>query len=109
MNKRTAPRRAKAMSTKQILKKARALIKKHGWVQEEYGNGSDGFCAAGAIMAAIDSPHGFSTAATEEAYFVLEKAIGRPAKGCGLLVWNDRVRRTKEQVLAAFDKAIASL
>ena len=32
-----------------ILRAARALLKRYGWIQEDYGNSEHGYCAMGAL------------------------------------------------------------
>lgn len=93
------------MTTVQVLRKARALIKK-GWCQGAYARAINGasvdpahpgavrFCAMAAISK-IAQRH------EHRAGMVLVSVIN-----AGICGWNDRHGRTKTQVLAAFDKAI---
>lgn len=96
------------MTTIEILKGARALIEK-GWCQGRYATDTNGapasersdnavcFCISGALFrlgAGAGAPASYAVrAAIDYAY---------------LVAWNDKRGRTKEQVLAAFDKAIAA-
>lgn len=91
---RTSP----AAGVADVLREARGLIAKHGWCRNVYKNAFGEMCAAGAIRCASgDSKVKF------EARGFLCAAIN----GASITQWNDRPRRTKEQVLEAFDRAIA--
>jgi hypothetical protein len=81
--------------TKLVLQKARDLIEK-GWCQNATQIG-ESYCMMGAIASVTDvwSP----------SINVLGKAIDTPS----IVGWNDTSGRTQAEVLAAFDKAIASL
>jgi hypothetical protein len=89
------------------LREARALIER-GWTQGHFARDEDGYpehegspdavcwCAMGAMSAADpNDKYGL--------YGALSHAIGDEMVG----MWNDRIGRTKAEVLAAFDKAIA--
>lgn len=95
----------------EILKGARALVEQ-GWCQRAYARDESGapvapteakaveFCATGAIVkASIGQTDGAFGAAIER----LQAALGIAE---GITFWNDNCRRTKEEVLAAFDRAI---
>lgn len=88
-----------------ILKKAKALIKTHGWQQDNYGDASCGFCALGAIRVAtsgsVNVPYDGNYGAYFDARLIFRNVVGGPIPS-----WNDRVGTTKEDVLEAFDKAI---
>lgn len=89
--------------TKQILINARKLIE-IGWTQHTSHEVIDGvhcYCVSGAICrAAWDSCYAI---ATSNARLKFEKIINE-----NIPLWNDKPERTKEEVLAAFDKAIES-
>ena len=106
--------------TKEVLMKAKALIAERGWTQRSYGklsngqpafddglDGKDGacFCAVGAIYAVV----GGIRNADHPAIVALAKEIdGESAWEGTVLVWNDRLDRTKDEVLDLFARAIAS-
>lgn len=95
----------------QVLKKARKLIETKGWTQvvearDEDGNAIDYrderaicFCALGALWRAAD---GFESDLAVDARATLASCVHTDH----IIDWNDRKRRTKEDVLAAFDRAI---
>lgn len=78
-----------------VLLDARALIE-IGWCQNAIRYG-DAVCMRGAIES-VDAPFGAKHLALDE----LKAAIG----GGLISVWNDAPERSKEEVLAAFDRAI---
>lgn len=88
------------MTTVQVLRKARALIKK-GWCQgvmRQYRNGKIvKRCAFDAISEVV--PIG------SRVYPVMAFERVLP-KGISIANWNDSPHRRKAQVLAAFDRAI---
>jgi hypothetical protein len=106
------------VTPREVLIEARRLIAEKGWTQDAYARdakgrnslteGFDGdpvcFCADGAIRWATHMHQG-----REEARCLLNKAIGneRVFSGYDAWKWNDTPGRTKEEVLSAFDRAIA--
>lgn len=89
------------MTTKEVLRKARALVKE-GWCQQdllrqEYGKTL--YCALGALDTATGGPSD-NTPAYKRMLRVTRAVDGQ------LSEWNDAKGRTKAQVLAAFDRAI---
>jgi hypothetical protein len=86
----------------EILRAGKQRIERFGWVQGDIAvaaAGDDGpFCAATAMPCAMGAG-----AAIE----FFKKAIDLDPKN-GLGEWNDAPERTKEEVLAAYDKAIAA-
>lgn len=103
------------ISAKQVLIDAKALIQKHGWIQGSYGNSYIGYCASGAICSVAQAA---GWAAAAEAAPVARAAASAVARAAGpaaaraeldIVEYNDAQGRTKEEVLAVFDKAIASL
>lgn len=86
------------------LRKALDLIRKYGWRKGGYGSRESGFCASGALQFAgceIFSPE----------YQAVLDQTGYDAKTgpkAGLSYWNDKKERTKMQVEAAFERAIAA-
>jgi len=89
------------MTTAQVLRKAKGLIRKHGWVQRVFGNSETGYCVMGAIRRA-------SPALGVGGRDAFANALPSHMRGIvGPTAWNDAPRRTKAEVLRAFDKAIA--
>ncbi len=92
------------MIVKQTLAKARDYMQKHGFCKGTLADISGRVCALGAISAVI---HGnpYSMAASQDfnrALVALKAAVGVQ----DIPRWNNHRRRTKQQVLAGFDKAI---
>lgn len=89
------------MSAKKVLIDARALIAR-GWVQGIYELRTDDglkFCALGAIHGA----ESYNPGDSRDAQLTFRNAIPLP-----IVPWNDTPGRTQAEVLAAFDRAIAS-
>lgn len=94
------------MSTAEVLCGARKLLVTEGWGQKYYRGGSGCYCVEGAIQkAATGHPH-VKTQAAVDAQAALARAI--PCKPGHLMPWNDHRLRTQQDVLAAFDRAIAA-
>lgn len=97
------------MTAPEVLKEARRLIAEKGWTQSAYHRDADGvtrssetaasFCIEGACMRAI-GPKPWCDWRSP-----LAEAIGLRDR-LELANWNDRPERTKEEILAAFDRAI---
>jgi hypothetical protein len=79
----------------EVLVRARNLIDRHGWQQGDMGNANEGYCIEGACRAAGSDYGDWS-----EVRAPLGIAIP--------FVWNDEPGRTKEEVLAVLDAAIAA-
>ncbi len=92
-----------------LLTEARGLIENNGWCQGALWNNSGEYCIYGALFHVhCGSPHGNVTSILAEARTSLCLASkAQPATPSGLVKWNNTPGRTKEEVLAAFDKAIA--
>jgi len=101
--------------TRTILIKARELIATKGWTQGRWALDAAGkpamadehatcFCSWGAIVTAARG-FGWDSEAEYTACCVFAEAIGAGDTG-RLIKWNDAPGRTKEEVLAAFDRAI---
>lgn len=84
----------------QILKTARAKLKECGWIQDDYGDATRGYCSLGAMGAAAQELSLYD--GRDKAEDFLAKAI----KTDNVPKWNDNAYRTKEQVLEAFSKAM---
>lgn len=89
----------------EILRKAKHILENDGWCQGTM-HSSQGHCAIGALRVVSS---GAGLMAAREA---LENVIGTPAwisAGYSLIAWwNDYPGRTKEEIIAKFDQAIAS-
>jgi len=101
------------MTTAELLRRAKSLLEERGWTQGVYARVGDrpchpwadnptSFCSAGAVMAASQcvAQDGYSHLA-EKAVIALQGAIGGT-----VAFFNDAPGRTKDEVLAAFDRAI---
>jgi hypothetical protein len=81
------------------LKRAKALIEKHGWIQHDYGDKQKGFCASGALRKASND--------VWLPQYEAESIFNKCLKGhLNLIEYNDTTKRTKNQVLKVFDRAI---
>jgi hypothetical protein len=96
------------MTTVEILRKAKAEIEQRGWTQGGWG-GADhdslgcGPCCLGiAVQRAMYGRTRTGDVVTEAAWAFMLKAIGSSKPSS----WNDAVGRTKEDVLAALDRAL---
>ena len=103
------------MKTVEHLRKARKLIDA-GWTRDSYARDDKGhtvdrfsdsatcFCALGALDRVVGDSGGI--ARLEDAFETLSSVL--PARCNGSVVdFNDRVAKDKDEVLAAFDRAIA--
>lgn len=86
-----------------VLRRARDNLVRYGWVQGVLGSRQHGFCARGAIHAATRSDE-FRIGAGG----ALKDTIGG-RWNYSISTWNDETRRTKEQVIRAFDRTIKRL
>lgn len=88
-----------------LLMAARETLVVHGWTQGAYRKGN-AFCAVGALAFNDYSASGDTV---EKAKGILAKTL-MVREGWALSVssWNDTPERTKEEVLALFDEAIAA-
>lgn len=117
------------VSEGKLLRKARSYINR-GWIKGDYKSvqlpsktakkAIACFCAMGALREAakdLTGATGFyvGMGIAEEGAQLLRAANRRAISGNvpvaeeAVVLWNDRKRRTKEQVLDAFDRAIASV
>ena len=93
----------KPKTVRQVLVAARAALVEHGWCQRTLLAKDGRMCVDGAIRFAVsgDAIHKYGSDlhrwAANRLCLVIEDEV---------TTWNDRRRRTKRQVLAAFDKAI---
>lgn len=100
----------------EVLREARKLIVDKGWTQECCARDASGklcdvgsraavaFCMIGAVnrVADMDDP----TRPFKAACIALRSVL-KTRPGAGLGAWNDEKTRTKEEVIDAFDRAIA--
>jgi len=92
------------MNAAQVLRKARALLVERGWKQEGYGLPEGPYCSFGAVNMAVS---GHPWRATPTGSGAAAKRFLYRAVDCeSIFFWNDRPKRTKRQVIAAFSKAI---
>lgn len=108
------------MTALAILKEARTLIDEKGWTQrasarDPYGNNVGAtnrhavcFCSLGALHRAAVELHGPSADMAEIKHAIDRLQRSLPQGFTAVSLWNDRSERTKAEVLAVFDKAIAS-
>lgn len=89
----------KFKTTKDLLVFGKSRIEQYGWIQHRFGTKAVGFCMAGSMIPDGGRVSEFANAADQ----CLRKVIGENSIG----KWNDMPGRTKEEVLEAFDKAIA--
>jgi len=102
----------KSKTPVEVLKEAKKIVTK-GWCQghyavdkkggivSEYSRAVSKCCATGAIFRAAGMQH------STVAFSFLEKVIPhRAGESSSIPTWNDNKRRTKKQVLKAFDRAI---
>ena len=73
--------------------KAYNLIEQYGWLQRAYGNKQTGFC----MMGALYEVYPYAEACKYRA--MIEKRTR-----CRAAIWNDRIRRTKQQVITLLKK-----
>jgi hypothetical protein len=89
------------MTAHEVLVTARNLLDREGWIQD-YTWTREGRCTVGAVL----TPH--LTEGSIEALELFADLIGCPRDWMAIAHWNDDPDRTKEQVLAVFDTAIAA-
>ena len=89
-----------------ILTKAKEEIEKYGWIQNAHGDRRRGYCVIGALEAADPDWVDYDKHARALFSGVIPSGVTED-KESRILVWNDKPGRTKEDVLAAFDTAIA--
>jgi hypothetical protein len=93
------------MTTHEALVEARNLIERDGWCQWAAADGRGAHCMGGALGRVTQGDPNCTFTETELAAFrALGEATG--TKDYGIPGWNDKPGRTKEEVLAAFDRAI---
>ena len=97
----------------QILTRARELVAK-GWCQQSFRRTRlwlwKLYCPDGAMREAVtgDAVSCPMVPAYMDAVRRFSRAVGVPASTLCIHTWNDKKWRTKDQVLAAFDTAIAN-
>jgi hypothetical protein len=99
-----------AAETVELLKAAKVVLNDYGWIQGDTGNRHVGFCALGAVREAATGQD-FGIAAMilrPNAYDALVDA-SRSEALVPVSTFNDTPGRTKDEVLALFDRAIAQV
>lgn len=103
------------MKTSTVLKRAKRLLETKGWTQGWYARDKGGnetsplsdeavcFCSVGAVERAAGADYAYAYA------FAIDKLVASLPRGWTRVPeYSDAPRRTKAQVLALFDRAIAS-
>lgn len=95
------------MSVKDILIKAKSILEENGWCQNRY-NGSNGeVCLSEAIQrAGGHQEYGSFYMPPDSEVLMAHRYISSNILEDSVYGWNDRKGRTKEEVMAALDKAI---
>lgn len=81
--------------TPEVLRTAAALIGTHGWIQHDYGNEAEGYCASGACYTAADLLDIERFSATRD----LDRFLTDKTDIYSIPDWNDDPKRTKAQVI----------
>lgn len=109
------------MNSKQILIRVREIINagwcRNKWSADEHGNfvsvedrRACQFCIRGALVKTEMESYPKSTPESIAVFDQAKKAIGKMIPGgIGITPWQDNPKRTKEEVLAVIDMAIASV
>lgn len=101
-------------TTAQVLQEARALIEA-GWCQGPFyrlEQGAEQYCAIGAVRRVVGTDYEtFGYVRHDPAEAALSLVARRISHGtfCCAIAYNDARGRTKEQVLALFDRALADV
>lgn len=96
------------MTTVEVLRAARELLVTKGWGQKFFENKKTGcFCVIGALNEVSGGHSHVTRGPSYAAGLTLARAVGLSDRS-RLLTWNDSWARTKDEVLAAFDRAIAA-
>lgn len=93
------------MKASEVLRKAKGVLEDRGWCQKAFSAADGGdcpVCAWGAInVARAGAPDAWMGSASARLFF--EDAVD----GEGIASWNDHRGRSRGEVIAAFDRAIA--
>lgn len=87
----------------EVYRGAASLIRKHGWVQGQLGNGKLGFCLVGGVRQFL-APGSIPIFVRSDEGPVIERLrylTGYQLLGC----WNDKPERTVEDVLTLLEQA----
>lgn len=98
--------------SRQMLREAKGFIQRKGWAQGDedaiHGCGKKGYCVATACNAAATRMRlPDIVGAGRDMVLLFRDANGIP-QDIPISLWNDAPERTKDEVLAAFDTAIAA-
>ena len=92
-------KQVKSSPVRDCLIEGRKLVER-GWCQGAFQKG-ERVCILGSFIDDVEM--------SRQALRAIASAIGRPgADACAVVRWNDHKGRTQEEVLAAFDRAIAA-
>lgn len=100
----------------ETLRRARDLLLEKGWTQGTFDN-THGYCTLGACHYSFpqETPTSLRDATCSTMRNVLFTTIQatygaeHPAESMSVIIWNDTPGRTKDEVLAVFDQAIANV
>lgn len=88
----------------EVLRKAREVLVTDGWCQNELISSAGAHCAIGALHQAVEYK-----ATVVPCILALRNVMSDPEKyHNGLTKYNDTPGRTKEEILALYDRAIAA-
>ena len=94
-----------------ILTRAKNYIKRHGWVQEDYGHKASGpVCMIGACNAVTtkDSP-GYDLSTDTSETKEIRQFLKKEFKINSVEGWNDQYARSRKEVFEVIDRAVAKL
>lgn len=100
------------LTKKEIIAKAKEIIIREGWIKGSYYRPGEGYCMMGALRKAAWGSYRFGGSwldepANFEEYNQAQVCIETKAIGGVTIAWfNDKPTTTKEDVIAAFDKAL---
>jgi hypothetical protein len=78
-------------------------IVENGWCQHHYATEKE-YCLVGAMIKVACINHAFEAELIDK--FIKANNLPIVKRNCTITVWNDAPERTKEEVLAALDRAV---
>lgn len=112
VGERVAAPVAPVKSVPDVLRGALHLIEEFGWIQGGYGTREAGYCLVGALTVAADSGKEWTDATVDvdPRHPAYKAYMGARSAVRGFMLedpeaWNDRHRRTREQVLTVLRAA----
>jgi hypothetical protein len=88
---------------------ARELIETRGWVQQNYGYCNGPVCMVGALRLACGAGHPSGSVAEWEIFGAVHGALKEVTASKDIVAWNDATTRKREDVIAAFERAVQYL